>query len=464
MISTTTAGAAPSRDEPAPESVASSLARLLARTALLTAFSMLFWGVLPALFGWHATTVMSDSMAPRLMRGDIVVSMPVPAERVRVGQIALFDDPDHAGRLRMHRVIAVSPARVFTTKGDANAVADSTPVAGSAMRGVAVLRVPYLAYPVVWLRDGELVPLALFGLGLAATIALALPPARPAAHRASPPRGRRRVPAVALTVLVVGAAVGVGATSAVPSYSSFTSASTEPTSSFSAASSFAPVCPSAVPPIPAYAFYRFSETVGGTTPDSSGNGRTATLRGGVTHVAGSCGNAPAITFDGSTGALNTPVVAQAPSILTVSMWFRTEAWQGGKLIGFGNAASGASTVTDRNLYMSDDGKLHFAVNHGGEQTISSTRDYNDGSWHQVTATLSGAGMHLYVDGAQVAGNASVTSGLAIANGHWRVGYDSVASLPDAPMSAHLAASVSDVAIYGTAFTSAQVADSYAAGR
>jgi hypothetical protein len=40
----------------------------------------------------------------------------------------------------------------------------------------------------------------------------------------------------------------------------------------------------------------------------------------------------------------------------------------------------------------------------------------------------------------------------------------VASLPDAPMSAHLAASVSDVAIYGTAFTSAQVADSYAAGR
>ena len=44
------------------------------------------------------------------------------------------------------------------------------------------------------------------------------------------------------------------------------------------------------------------------------------------------------------------------------------------------------------------GKIWFGVYNGGNDTISSPASYNDGSWHMAAATISAAGMALYVDG------------------------------------------------------------------
>jgi signal peptidase I len=458
----------------APESWATFLPRLLARTALMTVGAMLFWAVLPALFGWHATTVMSDSMAPRLLRGDIVVSMPISGHRVVPGQVALFDDPDHAGRLRFHRVIDVGPGHVLTTKGDANASPDSTPVDPSAVHGVGVLRVPYLAYPIVWLREGRLVPLAVVGTALATALALALPRGTtPRADGRATTRGcpsrphRRAVRAIAIAALLAGATAAVAGTVATPAHSSFTSRTAAPAATLTAASAFP--CFTAAPATPAFLDYRFAETTGTSAADSSGNGRTGALHGGVTHVAGSCapGDAPALAFDGSSGYVSSPSAGIAPNTFTLSLWFSTTSTTGGKLIGFGTAQTGASALYDRHLYLSNDGRLNFGVYPGlfVYDTITSPRSYNDGAWHLATATLSAAGMHLYVDGVEVASNPSVTSGELFLGGYWRIGYDTISSIwPNAPTSDYFAGRMSGVAVYTTAFSAAQVAAAFAAGR
>ena len=65
------------------------------------------------------------------------------------------------------------------------------------------------------------------------------------------------------------------------------------------------------------------------------------------------------------------------------------------------------------------GKVWFGVYNGGFFTISSPTALNDGTWHMAAATLGPAGMHLYIDGVQVAQNAN-TVGEAT-TGFWRVG-------------------------------------------
>lgn len=223
------------------------LPRFVARTLLMTVAAMLFWAVLPALFGWHATTVMSDSMAPRLLRGDVVVSLPIDGARVAVGQVALFDDPDHPGRLRMHRVIKVGSDHTLTTKGDANPSADSTPVKASAVHGVGVLRVPLIAYPIVWLHERDLAKLGVAGAGLAVTVALAFPaePRRRRRHRSSRPHSGLPTAAITFAAAVAVAGLAAGAI-ATPAHAAFSSTSGTGTSSFAAAAAFQTASPTTV--------------------------------------------------------------------------------------------------------------------------------------------------------------------------------------------------------------------------
>ena len=48
-----------------------------ARVLALLALCLLAWAAVPKLVGWVPTTVASGSMEPRIMTGDVVVSMPI---------------------------------------------------------------------------------------------------------------------------------------------------------------------------------------------------------------------------------------------------------------------------------------------------------------------------------------------------------------------------------------------------
>ena len=133
------------------------LVSVTARAALLLLVGLLLWSVAPVAAGWSSTVVMSNSMAPRLFAGDVVLIRPVTPDQLAPGQILLADDPDHVGRLRLHRLTGMDKGNgELTLKGDANARADSTTVETEAVHGVAALRVPWVGSPLVWLQEGRI--------------------------------------------------------------------------------------------------------------------------------------------------------------------------------------------------------------------------------------------------------------------------------------------------------------------
>jgi signal peptidase I len=146
-----------------------------ARGFLVMLVGMLLWSVVPVVGAWQSTVVMSGSMTPRILPGDVVLVRPIPPDQVRPGQILLVEDPDRAGRLRLHRLVEISDDGRLVLKGDANAADDSTSTPADAVRGIAALRVPTLGLPALWLSEGRAAPLVatavgLLGLGVGATL------------------------------------------------------------------------------------------------------------------------------------------------------------------------------------------------------------------------------------------------------------------------------------------------------
>lgn len=144
----------------------------LARAVVVLALGLAFWAVAPAALGWQPTTTMTGSMEPGIAVGDVVVSRPVPPTELRVGQVLLTDDPDHADRLRFHRFAEAGEGGAIVTKGDANPDLDSSPVAAHQVHGVGVLRVPFVGLPATWAAEGRTAPLVL--LALSGVLLLAL--------------------------------------------------------------------------------------------------------------------------------------------------------------------------------------------------------------------------------------------------------------------------------------------------
>lgn len=181
--------------------------------------------------------------------------------------------------------------------------------------------------------------------------------------------------------------------------------------------------------------------------------------------------ARATTFNGS--LLLTPFVATtAPTaiastnVFSLVGWFRTGTATGGRMIGWGSSRTGlTSGGYDRHLYMTNSGQLTFGVYPNATRTITSPNSYNDDQWHLAVATLSPAGMVLYVDGAQVAADPTTTTaeGGTTRTGYWRLGWDNLSGWPNAPTTPAWAGSMYDTAVMTNALTAAQVAQLYRAG-
>jgi signal peptidase len=89
------------------------------------------------LSGWKFQPIDTGSMAPLHPSGSLAVVEPFDASGVRPGMVVVFEDPLAPGRLVAHRAVERLPGTAprWTTKGDANAEADPTPVAAAAIRG-----------------------------------------------------------------------------------------------------------------------------------------------------------------------------------------------------------------------------------------------------------------------------------------------------------------------------------------
>jgi len=210
-------------------------------------------------------------------------------------------------------------------------------------------------------------------------------------------------------------------------------------------------------------FWRLGEPSGTTGYDQAGYDdltlATGTTRGAAGPVSADSGTATA--FDGTPAATAASAdTVDAPSTFSVEGWVRTTSSSGGKIICFGNSATGVSTSYDRHLYLDDAGHVLFGVFDGSVRTIASPKVYNDGQWHQVVGTMSSAGTALFVDGRRVGTGPTTTAGPI--RGHWRIGGDNLDAWPARPTSRDIAGDLADLAVYPTALTTAQVADHYTA--
>ena len=137
-----------------------------------------------------------------------------------------------------------------------------------------------------------------------------------------------------------------------------------------------------------------------------------------------------------------------PTTLSIEAWFKTSTTTGGRLVGFGDSQAGNSVNADRAVYMANSGQLYFGVSAGAMHTIIPRCPTTTASRTRV-ATLSGAGMFLYVDGSQVASDPTTTTAQNY-TGYWRVGEDNLAGWPGAPTSNFFNGIIDDVAVYPTA--------------
>jgi PKD repeat protein len=210
-------------------------------------------------------------------------------------------------------------------------------------------------------------------------------------------------------------------------------------------------------------FYRLDEPSGTIAIDRTTNSEGGTYTGGV--LLGQAG-APAstagtsVTFPGGseqTMISNTQV--ENPTVYSLETWFRTTTTHGGRLLGFGNAASGYSSSYDRHIYMLNNGSLRYGIYTGNTEVVDSPKSYNDGEWHQVVATQGSGGMQLFVDGVLVGTGAATTP--QNYSGYWRLGSDNTWGGADTN---DFAGSFDETAVYDSVLSASTVNAHYQLGK
>ncbi len=143
--------------------------------------SLLFWSHAPQLIGWQPRVVLTGSMMPVVQPGDVSVIGPavVGSATLPRGRVVLVRDEDMASGYYLHRVVGYDADGGVITKGDANATADTRPVAPEQVKGQLRLVVPMVGRPVVWLQNGDYLPIGGAVLATWATLVVVMGGRRP---------------------------------------------------------------------------------------------------------------------------------------------------------------------------------------------------------------------------------------------------------------------------------------------
>jgi signal peptidase len=172
--------------------IATAWLQFVAVAYLTLVVSLLFWSHAPQLVGWHPRVVLTGSMMPVIQPGDVSVIGPavVGPATLPKGRVILVRDEEMASGYYLHRVVRYDAEGRVVTKGDANPTVDTDPVAPEQVRGQLRLLVPMVGRPVVWLQNGEYLPVVGVVLATWVTLVIVLGGRRPPVPRSD---GRRAV-------------------------------------------------------------------------------------------------------------------------------------------------------------------------------------------------------------------------------------------------------------------------------
>lgn len=107
--------------------------------------------------GSRLLIVRSDSMAPAVAAGDLILTRMVRPGDVAVGDVVTFQDPTREGTLVTHRVIQIQrhgDRYDVVTRGDRNSGTESWSIPANGRLGKLRLRLPSLGYPLGWVGSG----------------------------------------------------------------------------------------------------------------------------------------------------------------------------------------------------------------------------------------------------------------------------------------------------------------------
>lgn len=115
---------------------------LILISLILVCFTMLRakkMGVQPSVMGYKFYTVLTGSMSPTIVPGDLVIVKETPASEIKEGDIITFASTQ-SENITTHRVKQVIEEEEikFVTKGDANNVEDPNPVSEKLLVGKVV--------------------------------------------------------------------------------------------------------------------------------------------------------------------------------------------------------------------------------------------------------------------------------------------------------------------------------------
>jgi signal peptidase I len=146
---------------PAAQRSGSGLVGKILGWVVMIAAGLVVLGILAATIGprflpYQALIVRSGSMSPTIPTGSIVFYTKIPASKVKVGDVIVFNKPGSANEKVTHRVFRIGrgPTGLYAiTKGDANGTPDDwqVPLAGTGW--IARFHVPSAGYALVYLQS-----------------------------------------------------------------------------------------------------------------------------------------------------------------------------------------------------------------------------------------------------------------------------------------------------------------------
>ncbi|MFH1255431.1 MAG: signal peptidase I [bacterium] len=124
--------------------------RLFARIYMIFVFLVIIFSA--NIFGpWHSFTNKSDSMNPAIDRGSLTIVKSFP--KYNIGDvISYYAKNDGQEEIITHRVMDIG-GNVYTTKGDANDVADRELVKPRLIIGKVVFVIPYLGHAIAFAKS-----------------------------------------------------------------------------------------------------------------------------------------------------------------------------------------------------------------------------------------------------------------------------------------------------------------------
>ena len=157
------------------------------------------------------------------------------------------------------------------------------------------------------------------------------------------------------------------------------------------------------------AFLKFDETNGTTAADSTSNGWNGTLTNGATFDAGYFSNALSLATSSTQYVTLPSGVTSGLTNCSITTWVKLNTTvNSSRVFDFGNNYTVYMYLTPQ---FASSSKIRFAITTNGaanEQAISGTASLSTGVWHHIAVALNGRVGVLYVDGAAVGTNSSMT--------------------------------------------------------